>query len=166
MSALHEKDERWRDIKHPIWSNFYEISTYGRIRNKRNGHILTVSHGNRGYCNVTLKAAPLKWCGTVHRLVLNTFGPPQPSPKHECCHNDGDGSNNKISNLRWGTRKENIFDKIRHKTARRKFTPQQIHTIRELSKSGVNDFRISKKFNVKSWTISQIVRRMTYAEIN
>jgi len=52
----------------------------------------------------------------IHRLVLFAFVGPPPSEKHECCHNDGDPSNNNLSNLRWGTKKENQADRKVHGT--------------------------------------------------
>jgi hypothetical protein len=40
----------------------------------------------------------------------------------ECCHADDDPSNNWLRNLRWGTRSDNAFDRVRngrHHMARR-----------------------------------------------
>ncbi len=54
----------------------------------------------------------------VHRLVLETFIGPCPEGM-EALHGDGNRHNNRRSNLRWGTRKENEADKVRHGTARR-----------------------------------------------
>ena len=50
----------------------------------------------------------------LHRLVALAFIGPQPSPKHEVCHNDGNPLNNVPGNLRWGTRSENLYDTVRH----------------------------------------------------
>lgn len=49
----------------------------------------------------------------IHRLVLETFVGPCPEGM-ECLHADDDGKNNRLRNLRWGTRKENVADMIRH----------------------------------------------------
>jgi hypothetical protein len=49
----------------------------------------------------------------VHTLVLLTFVGPRPGG-HECCHGNGDPSDNRLSNLRWGTRGENMEDCRRH----------------------------------------------------
>lgn len=51
----------------------------------------------------------------VHRLVLEAFVGPCP-PGHECCHRDGDPSNNCLDNLYWGTRSDNVRDAIQHGT--------------------------------------------------
>ena len=47
--------------------------------------------------------------GQVHRFVMAAFGPPC-LPGQECRHLDGDPENNRIDNLAWGTRKENVDD--------------------------------------------------------
>jgi len=53
----------------------------------------------------------------VHRLVLETFVGPRPHGM-EARHLDGDRTNNRVENLRWGTRKENVADAIKHGTFR------------------------------------------------
>lgn len=50
----------------------------------------------------------------VHRLVAIHHLPPRPSMKHEIRHLDGDKLNNHVSNLAWGTRKENAADREKH----------------------------------------------------
>lgn len=49
----------------------------------------------------------------IHRLVLLAFVGPCP-PGCECLHHDGNRSNNRLPNLRWGTKKENAEDMERH----------------------------------------------------
>ena len=41
-----------------------------------------------------------------------------PSPEHEVLHNDGDPWNNSVSNLRYGTTRENAQDRERHRRQR------------------------------------------------
>jgi hypothetical protein len=49
----------------------------------------------------------------VHELVLSTFAGLRPA-KHECCHINGIPTDNRLENLRWGTRSDNIRDSVRH----------------------------------------------------
>lgn len=49
----------------------------------------------------------------VHRLVLLAFKG-LPPKDHVSCHNNGDKTNNKASNLRWGTDLENARDTAEH----------------------------------------------------
>lgn len=51
----------------------------------------------------------------VHRLILRTFDRP-PEPGEECRHLNGDGLDNRLENLAWGTRAENQADRVRHGT--------------------------------------------------
>lgn len=48
------------------------------------------------------------------RIVLIATIGPRPTPGHECCHWDGDPTNNRLDNLRWGTPEENQADSKRH----------------------------------------------------
>lgn len=54
----------------------------------------------------------------VHRLVLEAFRGPCPAGE-VCRHLDGDPSNNRLDNLKWGTPQENAHDRIRHGTSLR-----------------------------------------------
>ena len=57
----------------------------------------------------------------VHRLVCEAFHGPPPFPEAVVMHLDEDPSNNRPSNLRWGTRKENQrFPKVRRAFKARK----------------------------------------------
>jgi HNH endonuclease/NUMOD4 motif len=51
----------------------------------------------------------------VHDLVLTAFVGPCPDGQ-EGCHNDGNGTHNSLVNLRWDTRSENTYDRVRHGT--------------------------------------------------
>lgn len=111
--------KNWRSIPgHP----HYEVSDCGRVRSldrvqmysfrgrlvarKHRGKILQAGTMERGHQFVVL-GRKKGFC--VHVLVLLAFvGPPQPG--QECCHYDDNPANNRLSNLRWGTRSENIAD--------------------------------------------------------
>jgi len=69
--------------------------------------------GTNGYKRLTLmrnKSGVNVW---VHRLILETFVGKPPSGT-ECCHNDGNPTNNNLSNLRWDTRSANALDMLKH----------------------------------------------------
>lgn len=67
-----------------------------------------------GYLSVRLVINGKRKRFLVHRLVAHAFLPPCPSPLHEVRHLDGDKLNNAASNLAWGTRKENAYDREMH----------------------------------------------------
>jgi len=74
----------------------------------------------------------------IHGLILLTFiGPPKKG--QECRHLDGNPANNNLSNLRWGTKQENVLDKRRHctmpegeKAGTHKLTEDDVRDIRKL----------------------------------
>src|SRR5882762_11974327 len=112
--------EQWR--VHPYWFN-YEISDHGRVRR------LTAQSGTKvgrirkpvlikKYLALTLKRNGEQRTRHIHLLVLEAFIGFCPKGK-QARHLDGDNLNNKLSNLRWGTPKENGEDRVRHGTVSR-----------------------------------------------
>jgi len=67
----------------------------------------------RSYLYVRLSHDKKSRIFRVHRLVLEAFVGPCPEGM-ECRHLDGDPSNNRLENLRWGTPAENTEDKRKH----------------------------------------------------
>jgi len=68
-----------------------------------------------GYRRVYLKSGTKKKHRYVHRLVIAAFVGECPRGM-EACHNNGDAGDNRLSNLRYGTKSENMFDRTRHGT--------------------------------------------------
>lgn len=66
-----------------------------------------------GYLSVGLASGARRW---VHRLICAAWHGSEPSPGMHAAHYDGDPKNNRPTNLRWATPKENAEDKFRHAT--------------------------------------------------
>src|SRR5882672_2703504 len=67
-----------------------------------------------GYLRVSLcRKSQKRRSFFVHRLVLETYVGPCP-PGHQTRHLDGNGKNNRVENLAWGSRAENLADMRRH----------------------------------------------------
>lgn len=147
--------ERWKPVRG--YEGFYEVSDLGNVRSvdriARHGHRLRgkpiASRPNPergGYVYVSLSRDGQMYTRRVHRLVLEAFVGPAPEGM-EGCHNDGDPANNALSNLRWSTHQENIWDKEIHGThnnARKthckrghEFTPENTRLERRSTRSGV-----------------------------
>lgn len=100
--------EEWKKIKD--FEN-YQISTYGRIKNKNN-KILIPQKNKSGYMSIVIykhqKFSKVKpKCFRIHRLVLETFNPVENMQKLQVNHIDHNRTNNNINNLEWVTAKEN-----------------------------------------------------------
>lgn len=67
----------------------------------------------RRYNAVTLYRDGVPHQITVHTLILTTFIGPRPAGT-QACHDDDDTNNNALSNLYWGTPKQNAQDMIRN----------------------------------------------------
>jgi hypothetical protein len=101
----------------------------------------------------------------VHRLVLLVFVGPCPDGM-ECCHWDDDRSNNRLSNLRWDTRKANRSDGIRNGKQPRgvrhgmaKITEEIVRAIRsEYATGGVTQTALARKYGLGQMQVSRIIR--------
>ena len=111
-------EEIWEDIDE--FKGAYQASNLGRVRSidriitYRNGSrrltkgtILSIEKNKLGYAQVTLSRHDKMYSRRVHRLVAQTFIP-NPNNYNEINHIDGNKENNKINNLEWCNRSQNI----------------------------------------------------------
>lgn len=102
--------EIWRT--HPIY-DYYEISSFGRVRNKENQYVLTNGKGPRGYLHVHLRRGISNVNGKlakVHRLVAEAFHGLDPENR-EIDHIDRNPENNYYKNLQFVSHIENIANR-------------------------------------------------------
>ena len=156
--------EIWRI--HPELIN-YEISDLGRVKRISGGHGAVIgrilkSHPNvrNGYYSVQLGRGIRR---KIHSLVLEAFISIR--PKGKCArHLDSDKSNNKLSNLAWGTYSENYLDRIAIDGGNRgslhgmsKLTEEQVREIRSLYIPRIVTQRVlAEKFGVSRECIKLI----------
>lgn len=100
----------------------------------------------------------------IHRLVLEAFVGSCP-PGMECCHWDGDPTNNTLGNLRWDTHVNNCADKKRHGTQTRgkyhpngKLEDSEVLEIYRRWQAGESQSVLASEFSVTQTTVSSIVR--------
>lgn len=106
------KDD-WGDI--PEYEGRYSISKSGVIRSysKYGRSQIKGRKLKGGHHRVALYKDGVAKDYLVHRLVLMAFVGPCPDGM-EALHWDDDKDNNNLSNLRWGTRSDNQYDRVRN----------------------------------------------------
>lgn len=103
--------EEWRDV--PGYEGQYQASTLGRIWSvpcgRANGELVRSRSAHQGYEAVVLEK--VRW--RVHSVVMLTFVGPLPQGM-VTRHLNGEPSDNRLSNLTYGTPTENALDAVRH----------------------------------------------------
>lgn len=104
--------EEWRDV--PGWEG-YEASSIGRVRSRKRKvlHVLRPCLCGK-YLSVMLsKSAHNHHSNRVHRVVCEAFHGAAPAGM-VVRHLNGNTTDNRASNLAWGTPKENMADMFKH----------------------------------------------------
>lgn len=160
MNKQKERGIEWRPI--PTAPGYF-ASIDGQILTKRrpNPRLMNPIAGRGGHLYIFVDRKK-RW---VHHLVLEAFGHPRPEGL-QCRHLDGNPSNNRLDNLRWGTHEENVDDRWRHgtmpvphKALNTQLRPQDIPVIRGLAQNGASSRAIARQFGTSHTTIQKIVRK-------
>ncbi|MHA1961093.1 MAG: NUMOD4 motif-containing HNH endonuclease [Candidatus Thorarchaeota archaeon] len=120
-------NEIWADVAN--FEGYYQVSNLGRFRSldrkvkcrgegfrSVRGKIRENLRPNRdGHVQIELRKENKPIYCYLHRLVLETFVGKCPEGL-EARHLDGNGVNNRLDNLVWGTKKENQNDRKAHGT--------------------------------------------------
>lgn len=162
--------EIWKDI--PEYEGLYQVSNMGRVKSfhKWRGHkeYITNGHPNRdGYMKVDMRKGKDRQVKSIHTLVLNTFL--GIIPDRDCNHINGIKSDNRLENLEYCTKSENVTHAYKSlgkiSTLRgennwtSKLTHNDVRKIKELYATGEYFQReIGKMFNVTQANISLIIK--------
>lgn len=142
--------------------NIYSIKgSKGHLR--KNPRILKPFIGNSGYPTVGLFLNKNSQNYMIHRLICTAFHGECPEGM-ECLHIDDDKLNNTPSNLKWGTRSQNILmrEEIRGgwtgglKHGNQRFNKDQVDEIKKLISEGIMGTEIAKMFGCHKTTIYEI----------
>lgn len=102
--------ELWKDIKD--FEGLYQISNFGNVRSLITNKNIKFNKV-KGYLYVHLYNNSKRKSIRVNRLVAQAFIP-NPDNKPQVNHIDGDKLNNRVDNLEWVTREENMQHAIKN----------------------------------------------------
>ena len=169
--------ENWKDV--PGYEGLYRVSDQGRVkslskvivRNHTNGNYLSKEKILRpalvqGYPMVALSKNGKAKSIRVHILVMLAFVGPAPEGC-EVLHKNGDRTDARLTELRYGTRRENMADARLHKSmagvrnGNAKLTSEMILDI--TSAYAELEEKLAKKHSVCVGTIRNLKMNRTYA---
>lgn len=150
----------------------YEASNLGRIRSwlkwKRDPkvpRILKPAPDKHGVLQVVLMRDKKGKTEAVCRLVLYAFRGIPENRKLMCRHRNGKPSDNNLSNLRWGTSKQNQNDRIRHGTSNRgiqngrgKLSEKDVRFIRLKLQQGLSQSVLARQFKIHQSAVCNIAQ--------
>ena len=156
-----------------IWKDYiynYQISNFGRIRNKVTNKILKQNITGKGYlgCVVSLGSKNKKQSIKIHRAVAECFIP-NPNNYQQVNHIDGNKKNNLYSNLEWCDNRYNTLHS--YKLGLKKPVKGERFSHSKLSINDINFIRknyiprdinygaraLARKYNVHHKTIEEII---------
>ena len=170
--------EIWRSV--PKYEQ-YQVSTLGRVRSWKpirgnamkpvNPRIYNCKLNSDGYPCLVLYGATRadKLYVTVPRLVLTVW---RPGKEYlNALHKNGVKTDNRLSNLYWGTCKQNSEDSKRHGTWVHgtrvntcKLTPEQVIQIRNQKRRG-NGKLLARKYGCTIWNVYAIWKGVTWKHV-
>lgn|SRR5574343_57389 len=149
--------EIWKIIDN--YNDVYEVSNFGRVKNKVTNRILSQFLINSGYYCVSLHKNKKAKNHTTHSLVAESFIGKKPLGM-EVCHLDGNKINNHFSNIKYVTHKENCSHRKIHGTEhlgeKRAVSKLKNKEVLCIYNSKETQDSIAKKFNVTRSLISLI----------
>lgn len=118
FNEIDPTTEIWAPVKG--WEDYYEVSDQGRVRRILGGQgvrdvgspkKVTISNA---HAVVSLSRNGKTEVFHIHHLMMCAFTEGKPFPEAQIRHLDGNGLNNTLENLAWGTAQENADDRVHH----------------------------------------------------
>ena len=152
----------------------YMVSSGGDVTsNKRSGlRILRPTVPAGGYLRLKIFTNGRPRRCSIHRLVAEAFLPPKPTPAHEINHKDGNKTNNRVENLEWVTKSQNIQHRfaVLHQKALRgeslwqtKLSEKDVIEIRARIARGEVHRHIANGYGVSRECVSRIADKRNWA---
>lgn len=174
---------------HEVWKAIagyegsYEVSTLGRVRSldkpdatsgPRKGRIrklVPVGADAQQYLSVVLSKNNVVRCSRVHALVLETFVRAR-LPGEQARHLNGCSTDNRLSNLAWGTVEQNTADKFAHGSIQQgekhhnaRMTAGDVYRVRDLRAFGHKYVDIARHLGLTETQVAKVVRRERWTHV-
>lgn len=182
-ARLRELEPLEGEVWKPVvgFEGCYHVSNMGRVKSLErkvpkwdgtrtiHSRIMSPSVNRRtGYCSLNLQNARRIKPRLVHALVLESFIGLAPDGC-ETRHINGVRTDNRLDNLMWGTRLENMQDQYRHGTrimgatnAASRLTPAMVDLILTSKLTGIE---LSKRLGIGTSTVSRVRRGKAFATL-
>lgn len=145
-----DPNERWELV------DGHRVSTLGRVEDARGHRYSPNPLAPHGYC--------IAFGAYVHALVMKAFGPEQPSEDHTIDHINRVRHDNRIVNLRWATKSEQVENQRKRKAyqplgcavkVKATFPDGSVKVYASTAEAqratGIDSRRISEAFHGKAW---------------
>lgn len=155
----------------------YEVSDAGQVRSclargfgraPAAPRLLRPQIAPDGYFRVHLHCGGHRVCRKVAALVLSAFAGERPAG-HDACHNNGVRTDDRLENLRWASRKDNLADRQVHGTVnngeRNGAAVLNTGQVRAIRADTASQSDIAEKFGIGQATVSKIKRGARWAHV-
>lgn len=170
---MEKTDEQWRDVIG--FEGWYAISSFGRVKRTRAGKstrtdlLLKQQIGKNKRCRVSLSRDGVQHTRDVHRMVAEAFLGPKPVGK-EVNHIDYNPQNNRVNNLEYVTKSENITHAYAHGFVGGRGETQHLAKLTErdvqlIRHSPLGNTSLSLHYNVSLGTIKKVRAKRTWKHV-
>ena len=150
--------EIWKDIK--SYEGLYQVSNLGMVRRNK---ILKQSTTRIGYKQVHLCKNGKSKMLSVHRLVALHFID-NPNNKSDVNHINGIKTDNRVENLEWNTKKENMNHAFKTGLFKDRLNKKDVLEIRK-NIDNLSHRKLSKIYNCSPATVCLIINNKIWQQI-
>lgn len=152
--------ERWSIIES---ANRYSVSTLGRVINNTSGRIMKssakVEKGRIRYERVKLKVGRRQIHFKVHSLMKVFLGPPPTKAHTSMDHKNRNPLDNKLSNLRWATPRDQARNRSINNTKQVKISYIDLSRIYDMTRH-MTLKEIGDEFNITKTVVFTLLKYM------